>query len=302
MIVILANPISYAPFIGDWSRYISSKRASDRTMILATFGGSMVGLTIAPLFGAFMAVCFKDPAGDFISGIVNTAPAWYSVVVLLLGGYGALANTSTGMYGPGLDTSSLIPRLKRVPATLVLGGFAVACVYVGTFVVDALSSIQAFVTVLTVVTVPWMLILAIGHWWRRGHYDLGDLQVFNRGMRGGVYWYSGGLNFRAVGAWTAAAVIGLLFSNVPPLWVAPFADVAGGVDLSLISAGVLGAVFYVAAMLLFPEPDYLYGPEGPRIGRTRPGRVPAVVPIRHAELTHPHPHPPEVVVAEGEVV
>ncbi|HWF49057.1 MAG TPA: cytosine permease [Solirubrobacteraceae bacterium] len=301
MIAIFANPISYAPFIGDWARYISHKKYSDRTMVWATFGGSMVGLAIAPLFGAFMAVCFANPGGDFISGIVATSPGWYVVVVLLLGGYGALANTATGMYGPGLDTSSLIPRLKRVPATIILGFFAIACVYIGSFVVNALSSISAFLTVLTVVTVPWMLIMVIGHWWRRGHYELDDLQVFNRGMRGGRYWFAGGLNWRAAGAWFAAAALGLLFSNVPPLWVAPLANVAGGVDLSLVSAGVLGAVFYIAALLAFPEPAYVYGPKGPRFGRVRQAEPPPVRLIHPVAAAPSMPQATEVPPVEVEL-
>jgi purine-cytosine permease-like protein len=279
MLAVFANPISYAPFIGDWARYVSPKKYSSRQMVWATFGGSMVGLWIAPLFGAFMAVCFANPGGDFISGIVVTAPMWYVLVVLLLGGYGALANTATGIYGPGLDTSSLIPRLKRVPATLVLGAFAVGCVYIGTFVFSALSSIEAFLTVLTVITVPWMLIMMIGHWWRRGYYELDDLQVFNRGERGGRYWFAGGLNWRSTGAWLVASAVGCLCSNVPPLWVGPLYGGFGGVDVSLITAGLLGVVLYVAAMLIFPEPAYVYGPKGPRFGRVRKADVPPVHPI-----------------------
>lgn len=302
MIAILANPISYSPFIGDWARYVSHRRYSDRKMIWATFVGSWIGMTIAPLFGAFMAVCFANPSSDFITGIVATAPAWYAIVVLLFGGYGALANVVTGWYGPGLDTSSVIPRLKRVPATVLLGFFAVICVYVGTFVINALSAIDAFLTVLTVTTVPWMLIMVIGHWWRRGHYATDDLQVFNRGLRGGVYWGTGGINYRSVGAWVLAVVIGLLFSNVPPLWVAPFAHVAGGVDLSLVTAGVLGVVFYVSAMLLFPEPAYLYGPDGPRLGRIQAAAVPAPIePSRHGGVTHAAPPSPDGTAQEATV-
>ena len=43
-----------------------------------------------------------------------------------------------------------------------------------------------------------------------GRYDPDDLQVFNRRETGGRYWYSGGWHRRAVIAWAAGSIVGLL--------------------------------------------------------------------------------------------
>ena len=106
--------------------------------------------------------------------------------------------------------------------------------------------------------------MTIGYFVRRGHYREMDLQVFNQGRVGGAYWFSNGVNWRGMAAWIPAAVLGLLFANYPPLIEGPFRNVAGGVDLSLLVAIGVAAVAYSVLLLVFPEPRYVFGPEGPR--------------------------------------
>ena len=86
-------------------------------------------------------------------------------------------------------------------------------------------------------------------------------------------------------AWIPAAVIGLLFVNIPGQFEGPLRNVAedaglsklAGVDISLLVAIVLAAVLYVVFLLLAPEPRAVYGPDGPRIGRTTAAEPPPVV-------------------------
>jgi hypothetical protein len=75
----------------------------------------------------------------------------------------------------------------------------------------------------------------------------------------------------------AAAVLGLLFANYPPLIEGPFRNAAGGVDLSLLVAIGVAAVAYVALIVIFPEPRYVFGPEGPRGVPAGDAPMPAVV-------------------------
>jgi len=42
--------------------------------------------------------------------------------------------------------------------------------------------------------------------------------------------------------------------------------------VSIVTAGVL----YIAALLIWPEPDYAFGPKGPRIGRSAKREIPEV--------------------------
>jgi purine-cytosine permease-like protein len=130
-----------------------------------------------------------------------------------------------------------------------------------------------------------VIVMALGYAVRRGHYLPDDLQVFNRHQRGGAYWFSRGVNARGMGAWIPAAIVGLLFVNIPGQFEGPLRNTAedlgltglAGVDISLIVAIGLAAVLYMAALLLFPEPRSVFGPDGPRFVRASDAEPPPIV-------------------------
>ena len=101
----------------------------------------------------------------------------------------------------------------------------------------------------SVIVFGWLPI-TFGLGWKR--YDADDLQVFNRGERGGRYWFTGGWNLRAAGAWAAGSAFGLLAVDTQ-LYTGPLAGLADGVDLSLAGSGAIAAAVYVAALKLWPE-------------------------------------------------
>jgi len=183
------------------------------------------------------------------------------MVVAFIGG---LSTGSTSLYGTGLDFSSVFPRFTRVQATIFIGVIAFLFILLGRLFFDLLGAVNAFVGAIIVTTVPWMIIMAIGYFVRRGSFDRSDLQVFNRGETGGRYWFSGGVNWRGMVAWIASAVLGLLFAYFPPVIEGPLSGIAGGVDLSLIVAIVSAAVLYIGALVIFPEPTYVFPASGPR--------------------------------------
>jgi cytosine/uracil/thiamine/allantoin permease len=114
--------------------------------------------------------------------------------------------------------------------------------------------------------------MTIGFLARRGFYLPEHLQVFNRGQRGGAYWFTGGVNWRGMAAGIPAAVVGLLFVNLPDQFEGPLRNTAedlgidqlAGVDISLAVVIVLAALLYVVFLTLFPEPLAVYGSDGPR--------------------------------------
>jgi purine-cytosine permease-like protein len=168
------------------------------------------------------------------------------------------------LYGTGLDFSSIFPRLSRVQATVLIGTLAVLFVFVGNFVFNIVSSINAFAVLIVICTSPWMVIMMIGWLVRRGYYSPDDLQVFNRGQRGGLYWFTGGVNWRGLAAWIPSTVVGLCLANTP-LIAGPLRNIAGGVDLSLVVTMLLAGLVYLVLLFVFPEPRAVFGPAGPRL-------------------------------------
>ena len=271
-LIAMSNPISFGAFLGDWSRYIP-RGTSNAKLMLATLGGQ--SMTLIPfLFG--VATMTLVTGGDYVVGLIGVAPEWYAYLIIVVAFVGGLSTGTTSLYGTGLDFSSVFPRLTRATATIAIGTVAFAFIVAGRLFTDLLGAVNGFVGAIVVTTTPWMIIMAIGFWNRRGWYSPEDLQVFNRGKKGGRYWFTNGINWRAMTAWVVSAVLGLQFAYYPPIIEGQWSGIAGGVDLSLIVAIVSAAVLYIGALIVFPEPEYVFGPKGPRIGRAAKASIPAV--------------------------
>ena len=273
-LIVMGNPISFGAFLGDWSRYIPARTAPSRLL-----GATLLAqtATLVPfLFGVATATLVAGKT-DYVIALINASPLWYAVLLMVVAFLGGLSTGITSLYGTGLDFSSVFPRLSRVQASLFIGALAFVFILVGRLAFDLISSVNAFIGAIVICTTPWMIIMTIGYVVRRGYYSELDLQVFNQGRTGGVYWFTHGVNWRGMIAWIPAAVLGLLFANYPPLIEGPFRNAASGVDLSLLVAIGMAAVVYVAMLVLFPEPRYVFGPDGPRWVPSSEATAPGIV-------------------------
>jgi cytosine/uracil/thiamine/allantoin permease len=125
-------------------------------------------------------------------------------------------------------------------------------IYLGALVLDAQVSITALTVLLVAIGTPWAVVVGIGLIACRGVYLDDDLQVFNRGQRGGAYWFTEGWNPRAAIAWLVGASFGALAVNTT-LYKGPLADIADGVDISFLGAGAIAGAVYLVLRALFPE-------------------------------------------------
>jgi purine-cytosine permease-like protein len=251
----------YSPLISDWTRYISPKKYSSASVLSAAWIGCFVGLNIPFLFGAFTAVAIISTKLDYVPGLVAMAPLWYMVPLVIIGVIGTFGQGSVCLYSSGLDFSSIFPVFKRPMATTLLSIIAVILVIVGSMIGNAEASVTAFLQVIGVGTAAWMAIIIIGHYHRKGYYEVHDLQVFNRRETGGVYWYTGGWNLRAVVAFVVGVTIGLLALQCS-FYTGPLSNMADGVDLSWASGFVIAGLIYGAAIMLFPEHSGVHGDAG----------------------------------------
>src|SRR3954469_3617526 len=272
-LIVMGNPISFGAFLGDWSRYIPAATSTGRLMG-ATFLGQVA--TLIPFFFGVATATLVSGDG-YVVGLIQVSPLWYAVLVIVVAFLGGVSTGVTSLYGTGLDFSSVFPRLNRVQASLFIGTLAFLFILVGRLAFDLLGSVNAFIGAIVICTTPWMIIMTIGYVVRRGPYFPADGQVFNQGQRGGRYWFDNGINWRGIAAWIPAAVAGLLFANYPPLIEGPFRNaVAGGIDVSLPVSLGSAAVIYLALLYAFPEPRYVFGPEGPRWVPVADGETPPV--------------------------
>jgi purine-cytosine permease-like protein len=267
-LIALANPISFGAFLGDWSRYLprdTDKRrlmtASVAAQLLSllpfTFGLATTSI-IARLEPQYLAQV------DYTGGLIAIAPPQFFVPLLFLAVISGMSTGTTSLYGTGLDFSSVFPELSRPKATMLIGGLACALIFIGRFVFNLIDAITTFVSLIVVTTTPWMVVMIIGYFVRRGFYLPEAMQVFNRGQQGGPYWFRGGWNIPGMTAWVLSASFALLMVNMPGHFVGWLGHVAGDLDVSLIAALGVPALIYPALLYLFPEPRSVFGPRGPR--------------------------------------
>ncbi|WP_455359234.1 cytosine permease [Streptomyces sp. SYSU K21746] len=243
----LSGPIAFITLLGDYTRYISPHRHSSRAVLRATCLGLFLGLLIPQLFGTFTALA-AGAATDYAGPLVDAAPAWYLLPLVLAASAGSVGNAGLMLYSMGLDLDAILPRATRARATLVVAVVATAFVFLGHFLWDAQSAMTSFVLLLTAIGTPWAVITLIGYVRCGGTYDAEALQVYNRRAKGGVYWFRAGWNPSATVSWTLGAAVGLAAVSTP-LYEGPLLALTGGVDCSFILSGAAGGLAYAALTL-----------------------------------------------------
>lgn len=247
----MTGPFSLVTIMGDWSRYISSSQHPPSRLIPVASIGILVALGGFSMIGTLIASGFADPYADFTESLVQAAPDWFVLPLLPLAFFGGLQLAAQSVYSGGLDLDSIFPRLSRAIATMIVSTASAALVFLGTVVWSAADSITSAVLVLTVLAAPWAAIVGVGYLRRNGAYHLDDLQVFNQQKTGGSYWYSGGLNARAIVAWTTGAGFGILTLQTGQI-SGPWAEIAFGIDVSVLGSFLIGGAAYLGLSLLLP--------------------------------------------------
>jgi purine-cytosine permease-like protein len=188
-----------------------------------------------------------------------------------------MSTGSTSLYGTGLDFSSVFPRLSRVQATVLIGIISIALIFIGRFGYNLVTSVTTFVTLIIVCTTPWMIMMMVGYLHRRGYYLPDDLQVFNRGQKGGAYWFRNGFNVEAITIWILSAGLSLAFVNLPGQFVGVLGNYFNGLDISLLVAVLVPAVLYGLVLMVQPESSVLHGELGSRFSKaSNKGTAPIV--------------------------
>jgi purine-cytosine permease-like protein len=245
-------PVSWGPFIGDYGRYVPSKTKAT-TCAWYAFIGIFAGCWISELIGAYVQTTITDPATPFAIGFPQVAPLWLAILLMLApGGLANIESAAMSVYNCALDVHAVIWRLTRAQLTFAMSVIGLATAFIALIAFNAISSIEAFATIMLVTCTPWMMIMTVGHLMRRGRYEPMDLQAFTDQAKKGVYWFSGGFNIKALISWAVATGVGLLFSSTTII-TGPLTKHVSGIDLSFISAAVVGGVLYYALVKIFPE-------------------------------------------------
>jgi len=170
------------------------------------------------------------------------------------------------MYNATLDLHAILFKISRVYNSLIIIVATLVVTYFSVVVFNAVTTVTSFATVLSAVLGPWIAIVMIRHLEVRGRYRVLDLHAFATGGPGTTYWFSGGFAPRAVISWTIATAIGLLWSSTT-LYTGPLTKLSQGIDLSFLSAFVIGGgLYYGLGRLNRQSADGAQGDGAPVVG------------------------------------
>lgn len=239
----IAGPISYVTQTGDWSRYISDNKTKASSLIIKSFLSLFIGLSIPTVFGAFIGVVAFDE-NSLAAGYVSNSPSWLLIPLLLIAVIGSLGQGSINLYSMGLDLDAILPKLSRAQSTYLVAGISTGLVFIGKFVYDAESAVTNSVLFLTCMATAWFAISITGYIRVNGKFNKSDLQIFNEGKRGGVYWYTAGWNINALISWLLGTFFGFLGISTEEFqgWLTTHLN---SVDVSLPAAAIVSVVSYL---------------------------------------------------------
>ena len=247
--VMVANAISYAPYAGDYGRYIPT-RTPGPALFWWPFGGMVVGCLLGLMCGTFIGHSVSNP-NEVVGEMYGYLPALLVLPVALVGLIGNVSNGGMVVYNGMLDLQAILWRLSRIQVGFIFSAIGITIGYIGLIAFNLTASIVALCSIVTVLVTPWILIIVIGYFRHGRRFRAADLQAFGAGGRG-IYWYTNGFSVPAVVAWLAGITIGLLFSDTS-LFVGPLAALAKGVDLSFLAAALVGSALYLLLDRLLPS-------------------------------------------------
>jgi NCS1 family nucleobase:cation symporter-1 len=249
--IVLSYPIGWANFASDYSRYFPAT-VGWKKVALCAGGGQFVALVPCQIIGVFFAIAVHGAlGGEPVSELRALLPTWFMVPFLFAIMLGGIAANVPNGYTAALGMLALRIPLSRLTSLGVIAlftlGVRIVTVYYGHFY----EVYEAFLGYLVFWTTPWAAIVIVDYFLREGRYDTRALMRWG----GGEYWYSRGVSWAGIMAFTVGLVASVALSNSPTFASPLSIRYVGGADLSF-EAGLLlpAALYYLLARKRIPAP------------------------------------------------
>ena len=235
--VAAANGIGFANMSADYSRYLP-RSTSRKKIAIWTMLGAFIPATI--LNGAGAIIGTKLNTFDPIGSLVKVVPHWFHLLFLLVAIISMIWANIINTYSSGLALQAMGVRIQRYKTVAVDAIFASAFVCYALWISNFTSTLENFLALAVWWLCPWIGIYVVDMFLRHYRYNSADLVH----SRGGIYWFSNGVNWSAVAALVVGAGGSVLFTNATlfasPLTTGPL----GGADLSIPVGMIVGGLVY----------------------------------------------------------
>jgi purine-cytosine permease-like protein len=109
--VVIANGISYAPYAGDYARYVPT-RTSSKAMFWWPFGGMVAGCVISCVCGTIIGLCVANP-NEAASQMFDFVPRLLILPIVAIGLVGNASNGGMVVYNGMLDLQAILWKMTR---------------------------------------------------------------------------------------------------------------------------------------------------------------------------------------------
>ena len=247
-VIAAGTGIGWANAGADMSRYQRTS-VKARHLIASSAAGAGIPLVVLIGLGALLTAGNHSlaSASDPVAAIRELLPTWMAVPYLVAAFGGLLLCNHLSVYSAGLTTLTLGIRVKRVYAVAL----DVVVTFIGAiyFMLIADSFYGPFITFISLLAIPitaWLGVFLVDMIKRRYYNPAGLMDL----KKGGVYWYQGGVEWRAVASWAIAIVIGFSFTvvhtSVHDIWFSGWLSQTwiGANGLAWIATFIIGAGLY----------------------------------------------------------
>jgi NCS1 nucleoside transporter family len=235
--VLGAGAISWVNYASDYSRYLARNTEGRLIVGWVTLATAIPGC----LFGGLGVVLGTlVDTSDPIKNLPSILPKWFLFPFLIVMIAGVVANNVMNSYSSGLSLLALGVRIERYKSVFIDAIITVTLACIALFIYDFSTVFTQFLSNLVILLAPWAGIFVVDFLLRRGSYVSDDLLV----SKGGSYWYSRGINWRALIALGVGVVAGALVANTSKFQGFIAMDYFGGADLSPFVGLIVGAGMY----------------------------------------------------------
>ncbi|OLZ10031.1 allantoin permease [Sulfobacillus thermosulfidooxidans] len=242
---LISTVWGWTNFAADYSRYLPKDTPSKQIVWFTFLGGgiaSFIVMSLGILLGTFINA--KAYAQNPVFAITHAVPAWAVVPFLVVVILGDVTANYLNSYSSGMSFLSMGIRMKRYLAVIVDAAICTLIALYALFVSPGfVNFFENFLSLNILVIGPWTAIYLVYYWMYKGQYHSADL--VDSSPRS-AYWYSGGVNWRALIALFVGAFATFWTVN-SALWVSPLSTHwFGGADLSAYFGPVFtGLLFFI---------------------------------------------------------
>ncbi|MCF8067937.1 MAG: cytosine permease [Desulfobacterales bacterium] len=228
--MMAAFSLGWVPAIAEFTRYAKTKGASTGAPVIGA-NISLFWFTLVGALGAIAATLISgqyDPNTSDPSSIMGTLGlGWVAFLVLVLA---TVTTNSINIYAAGMSAINIWPRVKPFRALWIVSILALIVSFVPIIVGSFLDSFIFFLDYIGAVFAPLFAIIVVDYYFLRNQkYDWKQAS-----RKGGIYWYSNGINWKAMIPWIFGTILCLVLKSS-----AAFGATVGGIYPTIVVTTII---------------------------------------------------------------